>query len=450
MLLSLIIYSQGHNIIWQQSFGGSLFDVSYSSCLTSDTGYIIAGETHSIDGDVIGNHGESDYWIIKLDALGTLQWQKCLGGSSDDYLKSIQNTSDGGYIVAGSSNSNNGDVSGNHGSHDFWIVKLNDTGNLQWQKSLGGSDFEMAYSVQQTTDGGYIIAGSSNSNDGDVSGNHGSNDFWIVKLDNTGNLQWQKCFGGSEIDIPFSIAQSADGGYIVAGLSGSNDGDVSGNHGGYDYWIIELDSYGNLEWQECYGGSGEDQAYCLQQTADGGNIVAGTSGSNDGNVSGNHGGCDYWVIKLDSSRNLEWQQSYGGSDNELAYSIQQSLNEKYIIAGWSNSNNGDVTGNHGYFDFWVVAIADTLGIGIEEYNNNITIYPNPFKDNGLNIKTNNTFTIPIQLHIIDIFGRTILRTELHQNNSYIKLDNISDGLYFIQLIDNLKIIHQQKVIKSKS
>ena len=132
-----------------------------------------------------GNHGDgdADFWVVKLSSTGSLQWQKCLGGSRDDSAHSIQQTSDGGYIVAGFTDSNDGDVSGNHGGWDVWVVKLNSTGSLQWQKCLGGSDFDYAYSIQQTSDGGYIVAGGTYSNDGDVSGNHGDMDFWVVKLD---------------------------------------------------------------------------------------------------------------------------------------------------------------------------------------------------------------------------------------------------------------------------
>ena len=257
----------------------------------------------------------------------SILWQKCLGGSEYDVAKSIQQTTDGGYIVAGYSSSNNGDVSGNHGNHDYWIVKLDSSANIQWQKSLGGTADDDAQSIQQTIDGGYIVAGSSKSNDGDVSGNHGYGDYWIVKLDFSGNIEWQKSLGGSGGDYAYSVQQTSDRGYIVAGTSSSNDGDVSGNHGSWDYWIVKLDSTASIQWQKSLGGTDDEYGYSIHQTSDDGFIVAGSSESNDGDVSGNHAYSDYWIVKLDFSGSFEWQKSLGGSSSDVATSIQQSIDD---------------------------------------------------------------------------------------------------------------------------
>ena len=167
-------------------------------------------------------------------------WQKSLGGSLIDIAYSIQQTTDGGYIIAGYTESTDGDISGNHGIWDYWIVKLTSTGNVDWQKSLGGSGWDRAFSVQQATNGGYIIAGESYSNDGDVTGNHGANDYWIVKLTLSGEIEWQRSIGGSSFDWGYCIQQTTNGGYIIAGYSMSDDGDVSGNQGDRDYWIVKL------------------------------------------------------------------------------------------------------------------------------------------------------------------------------------------------------------------
>lgn len=166
--------------------------------------------------------------IVKLDSTGTMEWQKCLGGSKYDAAHSIQQTSDGGFIVAGETGSTIGDVSGNHGSGDYWVVKLDGSGNIEWQKCLGGNDYDVAQSVQQTSDGGFIVAGYTSSNDGNVSGNNSAysdyydgyySDYWIVKLDSAGNIEWQKCLGGSYDEYAFSIQQTMEGGYIVAGTA---------------------------------------------------------------------------------------------------------------------------------------------------------------------------------------------------------------------------------------
>ena len=191
-----------------------------------------------------------------------------LGGSNSDGANSIQQTTDGGYIVAGYANSNDGNASGNHGSSDYWIVKLNSNGILVWQKCLGGSGSDIANSIQQTADGGHIVAGQTDSNDGDVSLNQGSADYWVVKINSNGVLEWQKCLGGSGYDGANSVHQTHDGGYIVAGYSESNDGEASYNHGSYDFLVVKLDSQGVPEWQKCLGGTNEDQAYSIQQTSD--------------------------------------------------------------------------------------------------------------------------------------------------------------------------------------
>jgi hypothetical protein len=348
-------------IQWQKCLGGTVYDRANSIQQTSDGGYVVAGRTESTDGDVSGNHGGEDYWIVKLDDSGNLQWQKCLGGTDDDLAQSIQQTSDGGYVVAGQTQSTDGDVSGNHpGSFDYWIIKLDVSGNLQWQKCLGGSSQEMAYSIQQTFDGGYVVAGQTQSTDGDVSGNHGAYDSWIVKLDGSGNLQWQKCLGGTSGDVTFSIQQTSDAGYIVGGYTWSTDGDVTGNHGSQDYWIAKLDSSGNLQWQKCLGGTIGDVNYSIQQTSDGGYILAGQTQSTDGDVTSNHGYSDYWIVKLDSSGDFQWQKCLGGPLSDEAYSIQQTLDGGFVVAGKTFSTDGDVSGNHGLYDYWIVKL-DTSG-----------------------------------------------------------------------------------------
>jgi hypothetical protein len=202
--------------------------------------------TSSNDGDVSNNHGGiyGDGWVVKLNSSGAFEWQKCLGGSSNDDLNSIQKTNDGGYIVAGNSQSCDGDVTGNHtGPYgDGWIVKLNSGGTIEWQKCLGGNGAggEGFNSVQQTTNGGYIVTGTTTSNDGDVSGNHGVDDCWVVKLNSTGSIEWQKCYGGGGRDDGNAIQQTSDGDYIIAVSLESGNSGAPGYHGNGDGWIIKM------------------------------------------------------------------------------------------------------------------------------------------------------------------------------------------------------------------
>ena len=346
-------------ISWQKTFGGSDSDFASSIIQTTDGGYIVAGNTFSNDENITVNHGEDDYWVVKLTSNGDIEWQKSLGGSSSDQACSIKQTTDEGYIIAGYSISNDGDVTENHDSYDYWIVKLTSTGDIEWQKSLGGSSYDMAFSIDQTTDGGYIIAGLSNSNDGDVSGNHGKEDYWIVKLTSSGDLGWQKSLGGSGQDWARSIQQTTDGGYIIAGYSELSDGDITGNHGQLDYWIVKLTSIGEIDWQKSLGGSSSDWAKFIQQTTDGGYIVAGHTRSFEGDVTENKGLGDCWIVKLTSAGDIVWQKSLGGSSWDVAFSIDQTADEGYIIAGYSSSHDGDVTEYYGGYDYWIIKLAST-------------------------------------------------------------------------------------------
>ena len=378
IIFSLNVFSQAPAIQWQKCLGGTGFEIANSMEQTSDGGYIVAGYSDSNDSIVTGNHGDNDYWVVKLSNAGYIQWQKCYGGTSTDEATSVKQSIDGGYIVAGWSSSNDSDVTGNHGDIDCWIIKLDSTGALQWQKSYGGTDWDDAESIQQTNDGGYIFSGFSGSTNGDVVGNHGGFDYWVVKLDGTGNIQWQKCYGGTNNEGAYSIQQTNDGGYIVAGSSASNDGDVAGNHGGGDYWIVKLDSTGTLQWQRCYGGTNDDEAFSIQQTTDGGYIVAGESNSNNIDVTGNHGSYDYWIVKLDSVGILQWQKTYGGINSDAALCIEQANDGGYIAGGASDSNDGDVTGHHGnvglyQYDYWIVKLNSTgLLLWQESYGGTVT------------------------------------------------------------------------------
>jgi hypothetical protein len=365
---------------WQKSYGGSADEGAQSIRQTADGGFIVAGASTSADGDVTENKGLNDIWILKLDASGNLQWQKSYGGSSVEIAYDIQQTTDLGYIVAGYTISNNGDVSGNHGFEDMWILKLDAAGNLDWQKTFGGTMDERAFSIQQTNDGGYIAAGYTKSTNGDITNYYGNYDWWIVKMHSDGSLQWQKSFGGSQNDQCYSIIPATDGGYIAAGKTASNNGDVTINKGAHDLWVVKMDETGNLQWQKTYGGSGVDQAYEIKAVSSGGYVIAGSSYSLNGDVTGNHGGYDFWVIRIDNAGNLLWQKSLGGSSVEEAYSIAQAGNSGYIVAGGTLSVNGDVTGNHGDFDFWLVKLNETIQPlpvellnfeGINQHNKNI-------------------------------------------------------------------------------
>ena len=242
-----------------------------------------------------------------------IEWQKTIGGSDDDIAHAVEQTSDSGYIVAGWTESTDGDITGNKGLEDFGIVKLSPLGDIEWQRTLGGSEPDLARSIKQTFDGGYIVAGLTRSNNGDVlPRKYEEPSFWIVKLTSSGVIEWQKIFGGGRWDYPFSIQQTKDSGYVIAGITSSFDGDVVGrnryNVDNHDFWVVKITSAGILEWQKSLGGSDEDMAESIQQTSDGGYIVAGHTVSTDGDVTMNKGGSDYWVVKLSSGGAIEWEK----------------------------------------------------------------------------------------------------------------------------------------------
>ncbi|GAB4286148.1 MAG: hypothetical protein Kow0068_11690 [Marinilabiliales bacterium] len=296
-----------------------------------------------------------DYWIVRTDSIGNILWENTYGGSSTDNPHSVCNTYDHGYVMAGYSESTNGDVSGNHGSEDFWVIKVDSLGSIVWENSFGGTGDDRARSVIETLDKVIVVAGFSNSNNGDVSGNHGNYDYWIIKLDSLGNLLWQKSFGGSNEDKAYGIRETDDKGYIVARYSYSSDGNVSGNYGACDFWMLKLNSIGDLEFKINFGGTGVDKGYSITEPSMDNFVISDESNSTDGQVTGNHGNYDIWVVKitlLDNLFVLDWEKALGGSlDDDRAYYIITTNDQGYALCGTSKSSDGDLNNNYGDYDF---------------------------------------------------------------------------------------------------
>jgi hypothetical protein len=363
------------NILWQNAIGGYLNDVLVSIQQTSDGGFILGGYSQSdVSGDKTENClGLESYWIVKTDSVGNIQWQNTIGGNGYDKLCSIQQTTDGGFILGGSSTS---DISGdktenNLGSlYDFWIVKTDSLGQILWQNTIGGINNDFLLSIKETTDGGFILGGSSNSNiSGDKTENClGDEDYWIVKTDSLGNIQWQNTIGGSQRDVMLNIQQTFDSGYIVGGRSNSTiSGDKIENcYGDWDYWIIKTDSTGNIQWQNTIGGSSFDNLSSIKQTVDGGYILGGWSSSS---ISGNKtenclGLVDNWVVKIDFSGNILWQNTIGGSSDDYLNTINLTANGDYILGGYSNSNKSENKDENslGSSDYWIVKLNDKYNL----------------------------------------------------------------------------------------
>ena len=420
---------------WKKTYGGSLDESIYGMQQTLDGGYVAVGYTRSTNGDVSGHNGYFDAWVLKLNANGSIQWQKALGGSGWEDAWDVQQTTDGGYIVVGQSSSTDGDVTINHGYADYWIVKLSSTGTIEWQRSHGGNYDDIAYAVKQTLDGGYIVAGASASTDGDVTGNHGNTDYWVVKLNFDGKIEWEKSLGGSYLDRPNDIHLTHDGGYIVFGMAYSMDGDVTGNHGAFDFWVVKLSKTGDLEWQKALGGSTEEFARTMNLTNDNGYILTGLAGSTNGDVIGNDGGGDLWVVKLSEMGELEWQKTYGGTKAELGSSIQQTTDGGYVVAGYAWSSDGDVSVNKGQTDFWVVKLSPEATSTSTPTTQTLQLYPNPATNTisispAVALAEEGVAPQTLSIQITNLLGQ-VLSHQTSPPNQPINISTLPTGLYLL-------------------
>ena len=459
------------NIQWQNTIGGSDNDYLLSVSQTLDGGYICGGASSSnISGDKTEDSWffSSDYWVVKLDSAGNIQWQNTIGGTANDGLNSIFQTTDGGYICGGSSISNiSGDKTENNlGLNDYWVIKLDSSGGIQWQNTIGGSSNDDLYSISQTTDGGYICGGWSNSNISvDKTENNWDTslftpDYWVLKLDSSGNIQWQNTIGGNDIDRLYSISQTSDRGYILGGISFSDSsGDKTENNldtvlNTYDYWIIKLDSSGNIQWQNTIGGNSDDWLFSISQTFDGGYVCGGWSNSNiSGDKTENsQGGRDYWVVKLDSSGNILWQNSFGGNNTDELHSMSQISDGGYICGGWSKSNiSGDKTENNWdptlvSYDYWIVKLYPDTITGIPNLQSstfNFQFFPNPFTNN-LNVEANNNELSEITLY--DITSRKLLQQKFI-NSVSLNTEQLTKGIYIYEVRNKDGSCKKGKVVK---
>ena len=359
----MLKFDANNQLQWQKTYGGSDDDRGVDLIQTSDNGFAVIGKSKSSDLEVSENAGFDDFWVSKLDSSGAIIWEYSFGFAGSDTPYSIIQTNDNGYLLSGvldvSASNGQGDrklILSRHAGGDFWVIKLNASGVKQWSNYYGGSFTDTAYDAIQTEDDGYIIIGSSDSDDVDITNNLGSYDFWILKISATGTLVWEKSFGGSEIDEAYGISQAADGNYLIVGDTRSNDLDISQNNGAADLWIIKITPEGTLLWEKTLGGSSFDVGRSVSKTQDNGFLIAGSSRSTDGSLTSNKGQNDAWIIKINSSGNLVWQKTIGGSNVDFFYDAVE-LNDQTIIAvGDSNSSNEDIFNNNGFADLLILKL----------------------------------------------------------------------------------------------
>jgi len=437
------------NIQWVKNLGGTNLEEGYTVHPTIDGGYFITGYTLSNDVNITLNHGLKDIWVVKTNAVGTIQWQKTYGGTADERAYYTSQTSDGGYIMAGYTESTDNDVTFNNGGADVWIVKVDSSGTLQWQKSLGGTGNDYGYFISQTTDGGFIVTANSDSNDGDVTGYHGGgSDVWIVKITSTGSIQWQKCYGGSLMEYGTAAYSTPDGGYIFSAYTESTDGDVSSNHGEYDNWLVKLNALGSIQWQKTYGGSRVDANYSFIKTLDKNYILAGYTYSPDGDVTGVHlGDADYWVMKTDTAGTLLWQTCLGGSADDEAFSITQNADSSYVVAGLSNAVDGDVTANGGTYDCWVVHLEMLPVITAINVQQTAIVAEQatvfPNPSSGECFLKNAAVNSLIEIY--DGNGKCIFQKKMEHPSEKIDLSTQPKGIYFFRLTEEHRGVRCGKI-----
>lgn len=350
-------------IAWIKSFGGSGDESAQSVIETNDGGYAVLGFSNSTDGDLQGKTlPVNDYWLLKLDSEGNVQWTQTYGGSKDDRGQAIIQTFDGGYAITGYAMSDDGDGSNNNGFHDNWIIKLDANGNLQWEKSFGFSGHDHSYDLVQTPDGGFFFVGFLDITSALADGtyykrysltSHGVGEFWGTKIDASGNIEWRQYYGGTNNDRAHAVVASDDGGFVMAGFSESEDFDISNSRGSYDFWVVKISSTGELIWERSFGGTGIEIAFDIAKAANGSYLIAGHTFSTDQDIFLNNGEADSWLINVDEEGNLLWEQTYGGSLFDAARSVAAIEGDKFLLAGNAKSDALGTIPNAGENDIWL-------------------------------------------------------------------------------------------------
>ena len=353
-------FSFDNTLEWQKTFGGSDDDRAADIVQTLDGGFAVLGYSKSSDINVSENAGAQDFWLLKISSLGSLLWEKTFGFSGTDFGTALLATKDGGFLITGvldvSSSGGQGNAKStavNHSGGDYWVIKTDLTGNLEWSRFFGGSFTEIPLGIVETDDHNFIIAGSSDSDDFNISNNLGTYDFWIIKIAPTGSLIWEKSFGGSEIDEARAITTSSDGNFMVVGDTRSSDIDISENKGAADVWIVKFSTEGSLIWEKTIGGTSFDTARAIYKTQDNGFLIAGSSRSLDNDFE-NNGQNDALILKIDSNGSLLWQKTIGGSQIDFLYGITELNNKAIIAVGESSSSDKDITENKGFTDALII------------------------------------------------------------------------------------------------
>ncbi|HSB93942.1 MAG TPA: hypothetical protein VLC28_12535, partial [Flavitalea sp.] len=338
---------------WQKCYGSSAMESGNAIAVNStNDGYFVAGVTEGNNGDVLANHGGQDAWVIKISLTGQIIKRIAIGGSGADQANAVVATGDGGCLVVGATESQDGDGEGNHGGADLLLVKLSGDLEVQWKKTIGGSGYDKGFALITTTDNGYAIAGQTGSNDGDLLGvtNAGVNSNgkqWLIKLDQFGNIEWQNVFivSGAKDDVGYALTQTADGGYSVTGrtLNNANNADISVVHTGND---------GTVMWSRTIDGaaSAGDVGFGITTSnSDTGSVVVGYINVNTA-----------VAIKLKKDGKTAWQTAIQGGPGTMGQGRSIiPVDMGYIVTGFTNSKNGDIIATKGGIDMFVLKLTES-------------------------------------------------------------------------------------------
>ncbi|HRI26664.1 MAG TPA: hypothetical protein PK239_14640 [Chitinophagales bacterium] len=370
----IVRFNANREILWQTITGGTDIEKAYDLAATPDGGIVAVGYSQSADGDVGINFGGIDCWVVKLSASGSIQWSKVLGGLGEDFFRSVLVLPDGNIVITGHSDSTNGDFTDNLGFKDLWVLKLSSAnGDIIWKRNYGGSANDTGADIAyHTTLNQLWVIGATSSTDGNVTLNKGSRDVWLLKLDANGLLLWQKTYGGTLGDTGTALAFTPDGGVVFMGDSISSDGDLTQNFGADDMWLVRIDATGNIVWQRTIGAPASDTGRGIVYDNTSGNVY-GMGINYDHTVLPPNYIWDVNVVKLNGNNgNIIWTQLFGGSLYDFGNGLIQNSFGNLMIAGYTDSTDGDLGGGyrqqqpvHGNHDVWFFEVSD-YPVGIQE------------------------------------------------------------------------------------
>lgn len=347
-----VLQLQSADSLLRATFGGEGDDLLVDFTTTPDGGYIAVGSTTSQEGDASMANGLSDLWIVKFNSQGEKMWHRLYGGYSYDFGYAIVRTPENNYLILGLTDSNNGDVGAHKGAMDAWLLSIDNSGNLLWEKTIGGSNDDELLSLKPAGNGQYLMAGFTFSSDYDVSSLHGNADAWLVKVDAQGTIVWEKTFGGTDFDFARDASPVSDGGIIFCGNLRSTDGDAADHNAVNSAWLAKINAAGNIAGKVYLGNAEGDVAVKALEASNGDYLFAGESISQS-EFEDAHGSTDVFVCRLDAAGNYLWKRAYGGTGADTFTDFIETADGHFIFSGATKSNDGDIPGNHGLTDGWV-------------------------------------------------------------------------------------------------